>query len=806
MNLEQLMAKVPGLGERRSDDTPGAEWTTPWQWRSEDGRYVRDGKVWAYFALPVTPITWEDAGVRLDAGHNIHWALRDLSNERTDHSKGVALLSNPREIHLVTVHHEGPPIIPDSPTDELRAFHAESLQFIVPHKTLLLGVRLRSKIADQLRTDKGLKGLIAAGKELGTRALGESVPDLGPFESDFERVREILRPYGATTPGREDLDRFEGWISTGHGVDVPIYEATDALYVGDFDHIVMDTVAAFEEPRMHAPWSPWALDALTHPTGPHVVSIRGSLQPSSVAVSRVRRNERRMLAMMEEENATGDLEKVEDSIAFQLAKDFENFVAQSKQPILSSTSIVMARRIGGDVEDTFYEDMYNSFGIKIRPLPLRQHAAFCETLPTAPERVNPYLQDVSLSMIAQCGVNGWANIGDEGGCLVGLVDQFSTPCWFDLFAASRESKPAGTAIFGDSGSGKTYLMQALATQAVLAGYQTIFINPKGDSTLRPFADLVGGRVITMSSVGEGGLDPFGYCDNPEQAAEIAAQFLTGVLSSAGVAGQGLTNFDESKLAAGLRRGALAGARCVADALEHVTSAELRAAIDELREGQYLVRLAISPTPLSPGALQRGLTLIEFDTKLHFPSQGKSVSEYTMSERQAVGIIRLISQISIETLRRAKGGAFFLDEAWTLLESQEGLAMLQELGREGRSRGIAAVFATQRVNDLIRDGVNMESHLSRVFVMKLNEAAEQRAAMLLCGLKATPDRLEFNRHSNPQPPKGDRPGRAAWCIHRDLQGRHSAVMVGPFPSAAHTAYLTNPDEDAALGRSDAPTNE
>lgn len=803
MNIDAISSKVGSLvGAGRSTDAPGAMWTTPWRYRTDDGRYVRDSKVWAYFKLPVTPITWEDSSTRLDAGYRIHAALRDLADSSGDHSMGISLLANPREIHLVTIHHDALPEIPDSPSAALREFHAESLRFIVPHKTLLLGVKLRQKVAASLRTDKGVKGLIAAGRELGTKVLGESVPDLAPFDADFEKVREILRSYGATVPDRGDLERLEGWINMGAGLAVPLYETTDSLYVGEHDHIVMDTVAAFEEPRMVAPWSPWALDALTHPTGPHVVSIRAELQPASVATSRVRRNERRMLAQMEEEQATGDLEKKEDSIAFRLAKDFEDFVATSKQPILSSTSIVMGRRVADGVDDTFYEDMYNSFGIRIRPLPLRQHAAFMETLPTASERVNPYLQDVSLTMIAHCGINGWSNIGDESGCLVGLVDQFSTPCWFDLFAASRESKPAGTAIFGDSGSGKTYLMQALATQATLAGYQTIFINPKGDSTLRPFAELVGGNVITMSKVGEGGLDPFGYSEDPEQAASIATQFLSGILASAGVSGQGITTQQETALAAGLRRGALAGARCVGDALKSVANAELRELIDELAEGHHLVRLAISRTPLSPGALQRGLTLIEFDQKLHFPNQGKKVSEYTLTERQAVGIIRLISQISLEMLRRAKGGAFFLDEAWTLLESQEGLAILQELGREGRSRGIAAVFATQRVNDLIRDGVNMESHLSRVFVMKLNEASEQRAALQLCGLRPTPERLEFNRRSNPQPPRGDTPGRAAWCIHRDLAGRHSAVMVGPFPRAAHEAFLTNPDEDAALGLDDA----
>ena len=86
---------------------------------------------------------------------------------------------------------------------------------------------------------------------------------------------------------------------------------------------------------------------------------------------------------------------------------------------------------------------------------------------------------------------------------------------------------------------------------------------------------------------EGGFfDPFYYAD-PEDAAEIATSFILGVLGGTGVFQAGFTASQELKLASGLRRGAVGGARCVAEALEYVDDDDVRQQVAEQLEASTL---------------------------------------------------------------------------------------------------------------------------------------------------------------------------------------------------------------------------
>jgi len=162
-------------------------------------------------------------------------------------------------------------------------------------------------------------------------------------------------------------------------------------------------------------------------------------------------------------------------------------------------------------------------------------------------------------------------------------------------------------------------------------------------------------------------------------------------------------------------------------------------------------------------------------------------------------VRLVTRSSLEILAASKGGVLVVDEAWMFLQSSEGLAALQSLGRMGRSQNILPVFATQRVDDLLKEGVDMEGYLSRVFVLQLADEREARAALRLCRLEPTQGRINWLRTAGPRRREGDRPGRAAMGLHRDLQGRHSAVLFGPVPEDVRLAISTNPEDRQARDR-------
>ena len=771
-------------------------WSTPWMCRDEDGLYGGWNKdAWLYWEMPVDPLLWEDAGTRLDRQQLLEGLLSDLGDLESSQKINVAMLSNPREIHVVSLTWEEPGEHSASASGDLADFQDACLDFLIPRKAVVVGVKLRPDNAILNARYKGMKGFVEQAKEVGSRALGESGFDREVFATDRAKVERIFHRADARPPSPSTLAQLESWYNLGRGPDCLIQVADDVLYMDDFDRIEISAVQSFGDKMMSSPDSQWILDAATNPNGPRVVSVRAQLQTSAVARTRARRAQRRIRAQVEEEMATGDIERVEDTMAYEQSQETERMIAVNQEILLAECSIVMARRVASDTEESYIDDLKQTYGIEMRPLILRQLEALDEMLPCSQKRVNPFPQDIFAAVLAYSGILGWSNLGDSEGLLMGLADPDYTPVWLDVAAAPAENKPPAMGIFGDPGSGKTYLCQMIATQATLEGRSVIFINPKGFSTLSPFAELVGGQVVKMSELEEdrsGYFDPFRFCE-PDMAAEVATNFILQVLGNTGVAGMGFTASQELKLGSGLKRGARAGARCVIEAMAYVDDIEVRNMVEEQLESSSLFALGVARTSGAQLQGAKGLTLIEFDRKLDFPPADKSSSEYTRSERLALAAVRLVTRASMEILVGSGGGVMIVDEAWTFLSSSEGLASLQQIGREGRSLNLLPIFATQRVNDLIKDGVDMESYMSRVMVMKLSDPKEAAAAFRLCGLEPTEPRTRWLAGANPRPPSDGRPARPAMGILRDLSGRHAPVFVGPVPPVAHTAFTTNPKE-------------
>jgi hypothetical protein len=232
---------------------------------------------------------------------------------------------------------------------------------------------------------------------------------------------------------------------------------------------------------------------------------------------------------------------------------------------------------------------------------------------------------------------------------------------------------------------------------------------------------------------------------------------------------------------------------VAEALEYVDDLDVVRMVYEQAESSALFSLGIGRVPKPSYRGTGGLTLIEFDRKLDFPERNKRSSDYQRSERLALAAVRLVTRASLEILLSSGGGVLILDEAWTFLSHSAGLAAMQQIGREGRSLNILPIFATQRVDDLIKEGVDMESYISRVLVMELREERDAIAALKLCGLEPTPERIRWLRQAGPKAAVGSSAFRPAMGLHRDLQDRHAAIYVGPVPPDVVEAFTTNPEE-------------
>lgn len=797
VNLKALLRS--GGSRRSAAGTEDREhWTyhtTPWSWRNVDGVYVGHNKeVWLYRQLPLAPITWEDPGTKLGLGGPLNGVLAEIGATSQDlGGSGIASLARNRDVHLISVTWDDLPVIPSDTPGELQSFLNDTLSFLSPRRVLLLGVKLRPGIATTAS-----KSAWSALRSVATQALGEDVPDLDVYEKDRTMIHDIVTRYGGTVPERDALNQLESWYNNGHGTDASIHESRDMLYIdNEAAAIELAAVTEFEQTVMNAPYDQWILDAVTHHDGPSVVSVRAELIPATVMRSQMRRGQRRMISQLDEEAATGDLERVEQSGVLNLAKAIEDQVATSRESWLSNASIIMARWTRTSIE-TYIDELKANRGISVKPLEHRQLAALNETLPCSDVRVNPFTQVMSISALAYSGIQGYSALGDHKGAFVGLADPDFTPCFLDFLGAPASNDVPVMGVFGDPGSGKTFLCQLLAIQAVMAGLPCVFINPKGMQSLSPFADLVGGTTVVVSQLeADGGFfDPFLYAEDPEKAAEILTSHILTVLGNSGVAGQGFTQEQELSLASGIRRGAIAGEKCAYDALQYVADPAVIALVMQQVEASPTFALGFGMKPRERYNGLSGLTLIEFDRELDLPEKGQSVQSYSRSQRISIAALRLVTRAALEILVLAQGGVMIVDEAWSFLSSEEGRAAVQSLGRKGRSWNILPIFATQRIADLLQSGVDMKGFMSRVFVMKLDDETEAAAALELCGLEATPQRIAWLKTIAPHRQQSTGQVVPARALHRDLNNRHAAVTIAPVLPAVAEAFSTNPQEVAA----------
>lgn len=763
--------------------------TRPWRTRLPGGIYLtRDKDAWMYRIMELSSLEWEDAPKRLNDQQRFERLIIELGDTSRDLGQGTRSLTQSRHLHIVSMLVDHPSVLDTSITPELEALHQQLTPLTTTMKYVFVGVKLRRDAMAALMTsdsdDGGWSRMKRAMKSMRD-------DDVSAYQLDIEKIGNILARSGATEPTDDDLNWLESWFNNGKGVDVTLAASDTRIKLPDTSGWQLSAFMGIDEQDMwlSSPDAAWALDAMNHPDGADVVSIRCALEPSTVTRSRLRRSQRIIAAQEEEEEATGDIARDELGERRHKAKDVENYTRSAGHAWLTNTSVLFARKLGMDgtraPDETFADNIGSAYGMAVKPLEKRQLQALAEMLPGESPIVNPFLQDVNPAWVAYAGLTGFGDVGDDTGLLLGESAPHYTPVRVDYLAAAKKNKGPAMCVFGRPGSGKTFAAQFIAGQAALNGTASILINPKGHDSLAPFAHWVtrsGGQaqIVSLSKLEEqgGAFDPFRFCE-PRMAAEVLDRHIVSVLGQS--VNGGMTGRQETELSRGLAEGADKGALCAAQALAYVRDDDVRDMVLAMAESNSLFRLGFGFTPQQAWGTTGGFTLIEFDREMAWPTAGKNPADYDRPERVAVAALRLVSRASLEILMRAGGGVLVVDEAHHFLASAEGRATVDRINREGRSLKLLPIFCTQRVTDLVNDSaVDMETFISRVLVLNLPDHNESAAALTLCGLAPTDSRVSYLRTS----PSG-------WGFFRDIDDRHSIVHVGAgISSELHQAMSTN----------------
>ena len=757
-------------------------------WRSEDGVfYTHSGQAWLWRVLPQVPLTFEDAPARRADAARWHAMLCELgqtSRTRIGSSKYGAFH---REIHISMLAWDYAIKVPNNPTAQLDSWLQTIFrEFSAADGVVAIGVRLKPK---QSGATKGFSYLRRQLNAIASTFLG-SAPDPQLFAVDKSQIVPILGRAGGRAPTNAEADRLTHWWNGGRAADAKIMaEPSGRVLSCDAwpEGLVFSALIDAEEALMNPDDGLWLADAFSHSEGCVAVSIRGELWTNQQMRALARKRQRNSLDQMREQAKTADLEKVEDEEGRELSAIVEESARTSGEPYLVNASIIAAHRDAALVDDDYTHLLQQKYGLSFKPVEYRQVEALREMLPggvVSLARRKPFSQILSLGVVSHSGVGAFANIGDKSGVWMGLALHDMVPVWLDIRGSSKGDKPPAMAVVGEPGSGKTFFLQLLTTQAALSGESAVFINPKPADSLDGFAAAVGGETIKVSANVDqvGLLDPFRFAE-PQLAAQIATSHILGVLTE-------LNEEEEVGLGGAITAAAEAGARCVGEALNHAdVPPRVRDLVAKQVQASPLFGIGVSQTAqpeLGFANRKGGLTLIEFERSLSLPSGSAPARTLERETRIGLAALRLVSRAALEQMLRSGGGLLVIDEAHTFLGSEEGRTFLQRLGREGRSQGILPVLATQRIADVIAEGTDLGSYLGRVMVMRMDDRREADAALELLGLEPTQRRRDWLAAASPV-----RGVRGALGMLRDLQGRCSAVMVGPVPDDILKLFSTNP---------------
>jgi hypothetical protein len=464
-----------------------------------------------------------------------------------------------------------------------------------------------------------------------------------------------------------------------------------------------------------------------------------------------------------------------------LAREYEQVLQSGARPPMLYASLSLA--IGAETREELerrVEAVRGRYGdIQLyRPRGL-QEALFYEHLPRADGgRVREYVQQVTAQQFGAMVPTATTLIGDEGGLYLGYtIAGARRPVFYDARAPSRESRASAVMLAGTLGSGKTLAAQLIAHSALLRGSVVVDFDPKPDhgwTNLPELAGRVGVLELTGAADQQGRLDPMAI-GLSEMREELTVSYLLELLRDPPASW-------EHAIARAVRDVARDGGRCtrlVIDRLRMLDGDAGTEAADALEviADVGLARLGFATTEPGKAPVQLQLTTIR-TPGLTLPEPGVARETYTRAERISVATLSLVAALALRLVSgdRSRHKVVLLDEAWFLLASAQGRAVINRLVRLARAYNATVLLVTQRLDDVegTRDLVGTW------LVFGQDADTEATHALDLLGIEATLARVASLRAA-----------RAGRCVMRDLQGRVAEVQVHCPDPALLAAFNTSP---------------
>ncbi|WP_029423318.1 ATP-binding protein [Alicyclobacillus macrosporangiidus] len=410
------------------------------------------------------------------------------------------------------------------------------------------------------------------------------------------------------------------------------------------------------------------------------------------------------------------------------------------------------------------------------------------------------------TMLAASGALGTAQVGDQAGMWFAKMAHSGRPVWVDWFRAMRELNRSGAAAFvGTLGSGKSVGMKYGADTMLQWGAIGAITDPKQGE----YGALVGlwPKESVWWTFGAGSdlrFSPFRLGRDARESRLIAEGFL-GVLLNV------TTRREDQRASLVLQRALAAlyeGEKWDMDHFLLCLDAERR---DEQRREEerdiadlFLGLLEHYRDGETGRALfgkdgednvmdDRARLVVASIMGLEFPDPGSVPDAWRDSQRFAVAILYLVTQIAFRRLVMAPQSVkkfFAVDEAWILRSVPEGRALLNRMLLLGRSMNLVLMMAVQNPDVLLpREGSendDVSASLGWCFVGRITSRTQVQHAVRLLGLPLE-DEGDLNHYVEVF--QAFEKGRG---FLRDPLGRIGEVQIDVVDEGLLRAFSTTPE--------------
>lgn len=429
-----------------------------------------------------------------------------------------------------------------------------------------------------------------------------------------------------------------------------------------------------------------------------------------------------------------------------------------------------------------------------------------ESMPNDYVRCPSYYQRQELSIISTGMPTGSSDVGDmirlndEGkpqgfiGPYIGYTtSRILSPVFLSPHAAMALNSPPGLVITGAPGGGKSFSAFTLTYQMVLQGTWTIYIDPKGDAI--PMGNLPGlnAKILDLKDGHPGLLDPFSIGIDmgakKDLAVEVIGLFLGGQQRI-----KTEQDIEISKAISHVAEQENPSLNKVVDYLlasDNIEAQGVGYKLNLVRDLPF-ARLCFAPKTSESINASQGLTIITL-LGLDLPPTTLPQTEYSNSNRLAVAIMFLLTNYTRQLMMNANKNqpkAIVIDEAWAVTATSQGLKLVLEVARMGRSLNTALVLVSQNAGDFTGEGIT--NSVSTKMAFRAKDPQEIDNILTFFDLEIN----DSNRDTIARLKNGE-------CLIKDANDRIARVQIDNWNQQMNIAFETNPEKrrqnDLAAGK-------